>query len=73
MYSKKKEECPSFDKKCNSCVMVGHFSRTKLCNKSSVKVEKVVVQHEKYTKSQVGVKAVAAIRDIRDKVVNTMV
>ena len=62
VYSKKKEECPAFDKKCNTCGMVGHFSRTKSCKKSSVKVEKVVVQHVKDTKSQVGVKAVAVIR-----------
>ena len=29
VYSKKKEECPAFNKKCNTCGMVGHFSRTK--------------------------------------------
>ena len=55
-FSKKKEECPAFDKKCNSCGVVGHFSRTKSCKKSSVKVEKVVVQHEKDTKDRVGVR-----------------
>ena len=73
VYNKKKEECPAFDKKCNTCGVVGHFSRTKSCKKSSVKVEKVVVQHEKDTKSQVGVKAVAAIRDIHGKVVKLSV
>ena len=45
--NRKKEACPAFDKKCNSCGKIGHFSRSKACRKT-VKVEKVMVQHEKW-------------------------
>ena len=45
--NQKKETCPAFDKNCNNCGKIGHFSRSKACRKT-VKVEKVMVQHEKW-------------------------
>ena len=40
--SKKRELCPAYDKKCNTCGAIGHFSRAKACRKVA-KVEKLEV------------------------------
>ena len=61
-FNQKKEFCPAFDKKCNSCGIIGHFSRSKACKKS-VKVEKVVVQHEMPGGKRVEVKTVKTVLD----------
>ena len=61
-FTQKKEFCPAFDKKCNSCGDIGHFSRTKAC-KRSVKVEKVMVQHEMRGDKKAEVKTVQTVRD----------
>ena len=45
----KKEKCPAFDKKFNTFGKGGHFSKTKACRQGVVRVEEIVVQHEKNT------------------------
>ena len=71
-FAQKKELCPAFDKKCNSCGDIGHFSRTKACKKS-VKVEKLMVQHETRVRKQVGVKTVRAVQNSEGKPVRLSV
>ena len=58
-FSKKREECPAFDRSCNVCSEKGHFAKQKACKKK-VLVESVEVKHEKkYAELQaVNVKAV---------------
>ena len=53
----KKEICPAFDRKCNTCGIIGHFSRSKACRKA-VKVEAVRMQHEIPGTKKVEVKTV---------------
>ena len=38
---RKKEVCPAYDKSCNACGGIGHFSKTKACRKRVAKVEVV--------------------------------
>ena len=61
-FHQKKELCPAFDKKCNSCGGVGHFSKTKACRQSA-KVEKVVVQYKTTDDKKAGVKVAGAVQD----------
>ena len=39
--SRKKEVCPAYDKLCNACGGIGHFSKTKACRKLGAKVNMV--------------------------------
>ena len=59
-FAEKREFCPAFDKKCNSCGNVGHFSRSKACRKA-VKVEKLVVKHETPGDKNVEIKSVKMV------------
>ena len=60
-FAVKKEKCSAFDKRCNTCGKIGHFSKTKACRQGIAKVEELVVQHERRTgQSDVGACAVVA-------------
>ena len=48
-FAVKKEKCSAFDKRCNTCGKIGHFSKTKSCRQGIAKVEELVVQHERRT------------------------
>ena len=66
--SKKREVCPAYDKKCNTCGMIGHFSRTKACKKRAVKVE-MLEQYEMKHKSLTVMNEVTVLKDSKGKVV----
>ena len=65
----KKEVCPAFDKKCRHCDVIGHSARSKVFKKSSVRVEKVLVQCEK-SNNRTGVKSVGATPHAEEKSVS---
>ena len=61
----KKDKCSAFDKRCNTCGKIGHFSKTKACRQGIAKVEELVVQHERRTgQTDVGACAVIARAEV---------